>query len=200
MERNKKSKAAALCLIAVTVAFLGFWFENIFIAITDGYMDNRNMMLPFLLGHGLGMVAVYLIFGLPSEPRFLKINLKIKKTYLKVIYYFTAVFVAVSVGEALLGTFVEKVFDITWWDYSGIPLHITKFTSVPTSIGFAFVVIMFMHFVFERLMRLFLRMNRKVLYTLAIIFAVVLFADFVIAAVRMYTTSNFVYIWRIDFR
>ncbi len=201
MERNVSFGGryrAAMCLVITVVSFLGYWVENIFVAVTDHYIDNRNMMLPFLLGYGLGMAAVYVLFGTPTSPHFLKWHLPWTNRPLNLLYHFVLVFVCVSVGECLLGLFVEKFFDITWWDYSQIPLHVTKFTSVPTSLGFTVLIMGFIQFLFEPLLRVFSRLNPKVLYTLAIVFMVVMSIDFVVTGVRMYLTGNFVRIWRVE--
>ncbi len=199
IKENRRTRAASLGLTVTAISFIGYWFENVFVALTDGYMDNRNMMLPFLLGYGLGMVAIYLVFGTPREPKLGKIKLCCSNTFLGVLYYFAVVFVCVSVGELLLGNFVEAFFNITWWDYSFIPLHFTKFTSVPTSIGFTVLIMGIIHFFFERLYFAFVKINKKLLYTLAIVFMILMTMDFVISGFRMYTTQNFVRIWRIDF-
>lgn len=47
------------------------------------------------------------------------------------------IMVAVSVGEVLLGTIVERLCGIEYWNYASLPMHVTKYTSVPTSAGFA---------------------------------------------------------------
>ena len=56
-----------LMLAAVVISFVGFAIENTWLLLTKGYMDNRNMTLPFLLGYGILMVDFYLMFGTPSD-------------------------------------------------------------------------------------------------------------------------------------
>ncbi len=180
------------------MSFGGFCFENIFVAITEGYIDNRNMVLPFLLGYGIAMAAVYLICGTPSAPRFLGISFRQRNKLLNTLYYFTVVFLVVSVGELCIGTFVERVCDVTWWDYSEIPLNFTKFTSVPTSIGFTALMMIFIQFLYAPLYGRFKKINKKILYPTAVIFTVLLIADCVFSGVRMYLTNDFMIIWRIS--
>ncbi len=195
---SKRIKAAAMCLLITIVSFLGYMVETVFVAMTDGYIDNRNMLLPFLLGYGLAMAGIYGAFGTPTAPRFFGIRLNCRRAAWGVLYYFGVVFLAVSAGEALMGIFVEACFDITWWDYSSIPLHVTKFTSVPTSLAFTALVMLFMHAFFERIYRACQRMNRTVLYVLALVFMVLLAADFMISGVQMFLTHDFVRYWRIE--
>ena len=43
----------AIGIMTAIVSFLGFVVENIWLAISKGYINNRNMNTPFLLGYGL---------------------------------------------------------------------------------------------------------------------------------------------------
>ncbi len=135
-----------LGIMAALISFLGFILENIWLALTKGYIDNRNMNLPFLLGYGLAVVALYLAFGIPSEFSFLLPEEA--ETWRRVVIYFLCVMLCVSVGEILLGTATEKLCRIEYWNYSWILLHITKYTSLPTSTGFAALVTFFMEHCF----------------------------------------------------
>lgn len=201
MEKSKPAEQRniyALCLIVTLVSFLGFAVENIWLAVTKGYMNNRNMVLPFLLGHGLAVAAIYLMFGTPVAPRLFSLQIDLKHRYRNAFVYFLIAFVCVSIGECALGMFVEKTCGIIWWDYSGIPLHITKYTSVPTSIGFALLITLFMRYGFTPLYRTFAAMNKKLLCLLACIFMLALVLDFLHSAVIMATTRDFLLIWQID--
>ncbi len=194
-----KQKLAALCWGIAASSFFGFCFESVFVAITLQYIDNRNMVLPFLLGYGLAIAVIYLVFGTPRSPRFFGLRFGAKNLLLRLFYYFAVVFLCVSAGELSVGLFVEGVCNVTWWDYSGIPLHFTKFTSVPTSAGFAALMMLFIQFLFEPLYFSFLKLNKKVLYSLAVIFMLFLFADCIYSGIRMYLTNDFMILWRIDF-
>lgn len=141
-----------LNIMLIFVSFLGFVLENIWLAITKGYIDNRNMNLPFLFGYGLVIIGFYILIGTPE-------NLKMTEwfgVYFSrrggFIFYFFVSVILVSVGEMLLGTFVERVFGFEYWNYSRLPLHITKYTSAPTSIGFGLVITLFMGYCFENIM------------------------------------------------
>ncbi len=83
-----------LGLLIALILFMGFWVENIWIAVTKGYIDNRNFRLPFLLGYGLFVVGFALCFGTPDN----------------------------------------------------VPLKLSKYTAIPTSIAFAFMVTFFMDY------------------------------------------------------
>ena len=128
-------------IMAAVVSFLGFILENVWLAFTKGYIDNRNMTMPFLYGYGMAVISIYAIFGTP-QAMVLAGKLPVKEH--SVLIYFVAVFFAVSIGEIALGYAVEKLCGFEYWNYENIPLHITKYTSIPTSIAFAAIITFFM--------------------------------------------------------
>ncbi|MGN0587325.1 MAG: putative ABC transporter permease [Oscillospiraceae bacterium] len=134
---------AYLGIVIAIISLMGYLLENAWLAVTKGYIDNRNMNLPFLFGYGLLVVGMYALFGTPDEMMFFRIPLKLSPLAGKIAYFLCAA-VIVSVCEIILGTAMEKICGIEYWNYTWIPLHITKYTSVPTSIGFALVITIFM--------------------------------------------------------
>jgi hypothetical protein len=65
MKKGEKMKYTyyQLGIMAAVVSFLGFVVENIWLAMTKGYINNRNMNAPFLLGYGLLILFMYAVFG-----------------------------------------------------------------------------------------------------------------------------------------
>lgn len=169
----------SILMVAVVVSFIGFCVENIWLAFSKGFMDNRNMYLPFLLGYGLAMIAVYVFFGLPHRPMFLGNEILVKSKYGRYIYYYFCVFMCISVGEIVLGKTVEKICGYQWWNYSWIPLHITQYTSVPTSMGLAAIVFLFMRYCFDPLTGIFMKMNGFKLMCLSVTMMAALTIDMI---------------------
>lgn len=196
----KTTEFFALCMIVTVVSFLGFVVENAWLAMTKGYIDNRSMCLPFLLGYGLAIIAIYLLFGTPAELVFLGKKLKIKSTFIKILIYFLAVMVCVSVGEIMLGTFVEKTCHFYWWDYTRLPMHITRYTSIPTSMTFSLLITIFMRRFFNPLMDFFLRMAPDKLQVLSLTFMTLMTVDFIINAVHFFKKKEMAQLWKIDTR
>ncbi len=139
-----KEKLYPFVMAAVIISFLGFLLENIWLLIRKGYTDNRNMSLPFLWGYGLMITAFYFMAGVPAELELSIGTGMFKSKTVRYLAYFGIAFVMVSLGEIFLGFFTEKYFGFYYWDYTSIPLHITRYTSVPTSCGFALIITLFM--------------------------------------------------------
>ncbi len=188
----------ALFLIIAIVSFLGFWVENIWLSITKGYMDNRNMRLPFLLGYGLAMVAIFGMFGTPQAPRFFHIPISIDSTFGRSAIYFGITCLCVMVGEIALGTFVEKTTGIVWWNYTRLPLHITKYTSIPTTLAFGGLITTFMGCFFSPLYTYFSHSNSKVWMMVAFVLMALMVIDFMMSAIGMFKTKELLKIWKIN--
>lgn len=190
----EKYKQSTLVLMIALLSFMGWLSENIFIGITQGFMNNRNMYFPFLLGYGLFMIVLYAVIGTPGDFIFSK-NVKNMRT--KYLVYFTFIFLMVSVCEVTLGTVVEKMCGFVYWDYSSIPFHFTKFTSVPTSTGFALFITFFMGKCFVPLMDLLSLIPDKISTPLSIILGIIMIADYGASFYKMYIRHQKNLLWKI---
>lgn len=195
-----KYKPAEIGIMMVIVSFLGFSAENIWLIFTNGYINNRNMNLPFLLGYGMAMLAIYLLFGVPSQMRFFsKFSVRASRG-IKIVLYFLCVMICVSVGEIILGAVTERFCSIEYWNYEWLPLHITKYTSIPTSVGFAAMVTFFMDRIFPPLMNEIARVDGKVIHVAALVLITVLVIDFIYCYGQMIKTNDFYRKWKVPIR
>lgn len=185
-----KYDICSLCIMIAIISFLGFILENIWLCITKGFIDNRNMSAPFLLGYGLLVVCIYVFIGTPSNITILGRSLYKKSKLLKYILYFLLAMFIVSLCEILLGFFVEKFFGFEYWNYAQIPFHITKYTSIPTSMGFASVIFFFMNIIFEPVMNIILQINSPLKVLFAVSLSVIMIADFVVSFHKMFKTKK----------
>ncbi len=195
---DKWKKATSLSMIVVIVSFLGFCVENVSRICSKGILDNRNMHLPFLLGYGLAIVALFAIFGTPQKPRFFRRSMTFSRSWMGVAYYFAAASLCVMVGEIALGEFVEKTAGIIWWDYTNIPLHITRYTSIPTTLCFATLITVFMGCFFMPLYDFLIRKASVGLAILTFTLLAALTVDFLVSAAAMYRTGELLSIWQVD--
>lgn len=194
----KTQNILAVCMIAVTVSFLGFVVENVWLALTKGYMDNRSMCFPFLMGYGLAIVLLFLIFGTPEQPCFFKREIPIKNRRAELLLYFAGVMPCICAGEVILGTFVEKVCHFHWWDYSSIPFHITRYTSIPTSMLFTAGITLFMDRFWGMLYEYYMGWSMERLRITVSVMGLLLIGDFVYSSIRMYRLQGMIRRWRID--
>ncbi len=178
------------------ISFLGFCLENVWLFITKGYIDNRNMTLPFLLGYGLTLETFYIVIGTPENPHFPLFPETEKSVVQKYLLYFFVSFLAVCIGEIILGFSVEKLCKFAYWDYSKLPLHITKYTSIPTSIGFAFLITFFMGKCFPSIMRFICHIPPHWSKKIAIVLIVLMVCDFIYSFYWMYRYKRLNLRWK----
>ena len=194
------TRTLSLILLIVFVSFLGFITENIFTSFRSGIIDNRNMIFPFLLGYGLAVFAIYKLFGTPHVPLFWGKKIAIFSALNSALYYFLVCFACVSLGELILGHLVEWTCKIQWWNYSSIPLHITRYTSVPTSAAFSLFITLFMKYLFYPLLNIFEKMNHQTLALLALTLIVLISIDFVHSGLYMLTHQDTLQLWKIELK
>lgn len=194
----KSVNVMALCMIVSVISFLGFVVENVWLCMTKGYIDNRNMCFPFLLGYGIAILLIYIILGTPKKVWFFGKVIQIQNRVIRGLVYFVGVMICVSVGEILLGTFVEKACGFYWWDYSNLPMHITRYTTIPTSAMFSLLIVIFMELCFAPLYHFFVKWNYHILRGTALVLSVIMMGDFVYNAYKMYKLRGMIRRWRMD--
>ena len=188
-------KYFSLGMMVLFISFLGFVLENMWLAATRGYMDNRNMRFPFLLGYGVLVVGMYLLIGTPQE------IVLLGKWYLegdgRCFYYLMAT-VIVSLCELILGTLVEHIFGFEYWNYEWIPCHLSKYTSLPTSLGFATIITLFMEYVFPCAMRVFSKQDSLMTRVFGMLVFIACLMDFISSFRKMYLRHGPNERWRIE--
>ena len=186
----------AFFMLIALVSFLGFAVENLWTAATKGYMDNKNMTLPFLLGYGLAVAAMYFLFGLPRKMHIGPIKLDLESEAVSIIFYFIMIMLCICVGEIILGFAVEKICGIEWWNYTSIPLHITKYTSIPTSAGFSLIIVHFMDNIFMPLFEFLQTRNTVLLGIASVSLMIMMTVDFVRSGCLMLKNRKLLCTWR----
>ena len=183
-------------IMVIIISFIGFCIENFYMLFKNSVIDNRNMYLPFLLGYGLFAVAIYYMIGTPKKV-FNKYELRIPKNYLMYIFI---CFILVSVGEIVLGIFVEKTGNFYYWDYTNIPMHFTRYTSVPTSIGFSLAITLFMGYIYIPLVNKIKKSAKYIPTFLVVCVFIVLVIDLNISFKNMYLNNGKNSVWSISIK
>ena len=167
--------------LIIVASFLGFCLENIWLILREGVIDNRNMNFPFLIGYGFAVLFIYMVLGVPQKGR--------------LILFFLGCFIIVSVGEILLGFSVEKFCGIHYWDYTNLPMHFTRYTSLFTSIGFAAIITVFFYQFFTPLMNFIKVRESYSNHVLCAALMAVLVIDFLYSFKYMHANQSFYQCW-----
>lgn len=149
---------AYIFIIIIIGSFIGFAAENTGRLITKGILDSRYHYLPFIFGYGIAVFAMYLALGTPDDMHFFGKKLfkekSRKNSMLSNIIYLLVIYFFVFFGEIAVGVFYEKTTGLSLWDYSTMPLHVTKYASVITMILYGTGAYAIMKFAFGPLYRL----------------------------------------------
>ncbi len=193
----KKKDLYAYGILMAAASFAGFVLENVFVLLSTGQVDNRGMCAPFLLGYGIGLMLIYGILGTPDVPAgWLG---KMKSRAAQWVRYAALAFVLVSVGEIGLGFFVEKACGFYYWSYTDLPLHITRYTSVPTSLLFALLITGVMGLAFTPLLNAIRKIPYRVQRALSLVLLSIMLVDFVCGFAYMFRHGGTRLLWRLAF-
>lgn len=197
MNKNRLPGIYPLINMIVFASFIGYVVENLFKLVMNGYVDNRYMFLPFLLGYGLFIAVIGILIGTPNNLFPLaKRQPKMKKP-LAYLFYFILAALLVSAGELALGYAVEAIGGFNYWDYSNLPLNFTKYTSLPTSVGFGVIITAFMGFVYEPSIKFFEKKKGSRTWRVFSLIAIFLLAaDFIASFAVMIKTGKRMVLWR----
>ncbi len=108
-------------------SIFGYFFESIIFLVLKMHNESGFLHLMWTPFYGIGVVITILLCSVVEK---LKLS-KIKKVILLGILLFSILTILEYVGGLLL-TFL---YGYSLWTYEHIPLHINKYISIPTSIG-----------------------------------------------------------------
>ena len=182
-------------------AFLGFWVENLSRMATKHIFDNRHQLLPFLFAYGIALLAIYVAMGTPWELRFF--NKKIFKkstratTAASHLIYFFVICAFIMLGEIGVGMMYEKFAGVILWDYTDIPTHITRYTSVITTLLIGGGVYAIMAFAFRPMMALISKMGTRAATVVDCTLGIAVVIDFFIMVIYTFATGSAPEYWSV---
>ncbi len=192
-----------LWLASLVYAHIGWWVENLFRLSSKHILDSRNQILPFLFCYSIALWAMYFMLGTTHKTRFFSKEIISGKdaaaVALRNIYYFTVTFLFVFFGEIVVGSLFEKISGIQLWNYNGIPLHVTQYTSVPKCAAISFGVMVMMGNLFEGLMKLIKIIPKSVLIKTDWVLGALVVADWIYMMVSINVFKKAPAYWSIQF-
>lgn len=143
-------------------SILGHCFETIIFFITKSHKKSGFMFLWWTPFYGIGVILSLLIYKY--------INNKINNKLLKNIILFLIYFVSFSILEFLGGFIIEKIYHYSMWNYRKLPLNIGKYISIPTSLLWSFMALIYIYFIKRYLDRLIIKIPKYLTIIISIIF------------------------------
>ena len=198
LTKGKHHRIIDWCWTICIISFVGFLVENSWNVFTAGRLDNRNMHLPFILGYGLAILGVYLFFGTPTDNNgLINISYKLNEVF-QYASYALLVMIFICISELIVGNGMELLSNVHYWDFSDIPLHITRYTSILTSCAYSIIITFFMSHIFDRLMTWLSHFDDSGYKIIGLVLFILLALDMIISLDSMIMNKNFNQIWYIQ--
>lgn len=113
-------------------SIVGFLFEHLVYLFLERTGDSGILYGPWTPVYGIGIIIIIVTSD------FIFKNLHASKLF-QTLIIFIAVIVLLTTIELLGGLLIEKIFKITFWDYSNLRFHIGKYISLEISLAWGFL-------------------------------------------------------------
>ena len=115
------------------------------------------------------------------------------------VIYFFVICAFIMLGEIAVGTIYEKFAGVILWDYTDIPTHITRYTSLITTVLIGGGVYAIMAFGFRPMMNLVSKMGTRAAAVVDCTPGAAIVLDFLIMIIVTFATGSAPEYWSIHF-
>lgn len=123
----------------ILFSILGFFFETSIFKIFNMHKESGFMYLWWTPFYGSGVIIANIVYKYLSK--------KIKKKLILNIVMFITFFILLSILEYVGGIVLEVTHGYSLWNYKHFPLHIGKYISIPTSLLWATLSMIYIYFI-----------------------------------------------------
>lgn len=174
VETNKLTQKQKIILYFFIYAFLGWLLETVYCIVTLGVFNKRGFLYgPLCPIYGFG--AIILIQCLKN----IKTN---------TIGKFFVGMIAFTVFEYIVSVVLEELFGLRWWDYTNETLNFQGRISLPFSIGWGIIGVIFVEkihpFVKSKVERYTIFISKKIQVFIIYFLLVVIMIDLVFSVVK----------------
>ena len=119
-------------------SFIGFWFECIMGKLMGNRFESGILFGPFTPVYGIGVVLILIL------SKFFFQNLHMPRWKETIIVFFVLIF-ALTFIEWLGGILIEKLFHITFWDYTDLKFNLGKYIALEISLAWGFLSLLLIY-------------------------------------------------------
>lgn len=153
-------------------SIIGYILETICYNIFSWSGESGILYGPWTPLYGFGVIIIILISN------FVLKKYKCNK-FLKTMLIFIYCFIFLSLIELIGGLLVEKLFNVTWWDYSGHKYHLGKYVCLSMSILWGLAAIPLIYIIKP----IFDKIIKKIPNFIGIILDTIILIDFIITII-----------------
>ena len=174
MEKIELSQKSKTILYILVYSFLGWTLETIFCLVTTGTFEKRG----FLYG------PLCPIYGFSA---ILMIDL-LKRFKTNTIGKFFVCMIVFTVFEYVVAAVLDSLFHLRWWDYSNERFNFQGRISLPYSIAWGIIGVIFVEkihpYVKRKIQNMIKNVNYKILYIVIYGCAGIVTVDFILSIVK----------------
>ncbi len=122
----------------IIYSILGFIMESTIYKFRDSIRHSGILFGPYTLVYGFGILAILIIYKIVNKR---KIN-----KFLKGLIMFILFIVFLTLIEWLGGNIINGIFNIDLWDYTKHKYNLGKYVSIPISISWGILGLIFIYF------------------------------------------------------
>lgn len=115
-------------------SIIGFFFEHLIYLLLNHQGDSGILYGPWTPVYGIGILIIIIVSD------FIFKNLHASK-FLQTLVIFIAIVVLLTTIEFLGGILIEKIFNMTFWNYENLKFHIGKYIALEVSLGWGILSI-----------------------------------------------------------
>ena len=176
------ARSSALYAMFLLISFFGWVLEEVFFfGRGRGFADRGFLSSPLCIVYGLGIIAVYLVMGVPHRMRFFSLPIPVARSRTEklshLLFYVLLSGVICTLAELLVGIFMLLAFGILMWDYREMPLHIGPYICLPFALIWGILAYFFMRYAFLFFFRSVMRMRKRTFLALFLPLSVFLLFD-----------------------
>lgn len=176
-KRDKKRVFLANALLFFLFSFLGWAMEKVLFLLAYGENADRGFLtLPFCPIYGFSLLFIRFTLGIP-----LKKNPPYPLNLLSLLAYAVCAALVATAAELVTGVLFERVFGVKLWTYADFSR--SEYVSLPTSVGWGFLITAAMGGVWAPLEKLLSRAPAPALAAGSSALALSLLLDFLITAI-----------------
>lgn len=174
IEKSKLSESQKVILYFFIYAFLGWLLETVFCLVTLGQFMKRGFLYgPLCPMYGFAAVAMIEL---------------LKNVKTNTLGKFCICMIAFTIFEYVVAVVLESLFGLRWWDYSNEVLNFQGRISLPYSIAWGIIGVIFVEkihpFVKRNVEKYTLKISKNIQLILLYICITIILIDFILSVVK----------------
>lgn len=177
--QKHKASISEMVIVFTFSAIVGFLVETLYVFLSVGKFVKRGLLLgPYCPIYGFGALILYSCFY------------NVKPTKKNIPLIFISASLILGSFELLCGLGFKHILDIEMWNYSGKPLNILNYTTVPILIGWGILGTLYVFLAHPIILKVVSLFSSTLMKKIAVILSILFICDLIISIIRIYVNPQ----------